>query len=118
MKKLLVLAVVMVVACAPLSFAACAICNATDSGSYGKAALAKLTRGIANAGLGWIELLRQPVINENKWEGVGMGVIHTIGRTGSGVLEAVTFFVPQAEIPLPDPSCPLEFGSESGTSTR
>ena len=111
MKKLLVLVIVMLVACAPLSFAACAICNATTSDNYGKAALGKLGRGIANAGLGWVELFRQPVLNENKWEGVGLGVVHTIGRTGSGVLEAVTFFIPQAKIPVPTPSCPLEFGS-------
>jgi putative exosortase-associated protein (TIGR04073 family) len=117
MKKLLVLVVVMLVACAPLSFAACAICNATASDSYGKAALGKLGRGVANAGLGWVELFRQPVLNENKWEGVGVGVVETLRRTGSGILEAVTFFIPQVEIPQLDPTCPLEFGSGSSTTS-
>ena len=108
MKKVFVFLVAMLVACAPLSFAACAICEATGSDNYAKAAGAKLCRGVANAGLGWVELFRQPVINENHWEGVGRGFVHTIARTGSGALEAATFIIPAAKIPLPDPTCPLE----------
>ena len=110
MKKLLALVVVMLVAFAPLSFAgACPDPEAYDN--YGKAAGAKAVRGLSNAALGWVEILRQPVINENKWEGVSKGFVYAVARTGSGVLEAATFIIPQAKIPVPTPSCPLEFGS-------
>lgn len=108
MKKVFALLMVMLVACAPMSFAACPICNAATSDSYATAAAGKLGRGLSNAALGWVELFRQPAINENKWEGVGRGFVHTIGRTLSGVGEAVTFFIPGAKIPVPDPSCPFE----------
>ena len=108
MKKVLVLVMALLVACAPISFAACQICTAADSSDYATAAAGKLGRGIANAAFGWVELFRQPAINKNPWEGVGRGIVDTIGRTGSGVLEAATFIIPAAKIPLPDPSCPIE----------
>jgi len=108
MKKLLALVVVMLIAFVPLSFAACPNPDSYDD-NYAKGAGAKLVRGLSNAALGWVEILRQPVINENKWEGVSKGFVYAVGRTGSGVLEAATFFVPQADIPLPTPACPLEF---------
>ena len=113
MKKILVLVVALLVAFAPMSFAACGICNATGSDSYFKAAGAKLCQGIANAGLGWVELIRQPVIQENKWQGVGQGVVYTVERTGLGVIEVVTALVPGAKIPTMDPSCPLDMASKS-----
>jgi putative exosortase-associated protein (TIGR04073 family) len=112
MKKVLALAVVMVVACAPLSFAACPVCNATGSDNYGVAAAGKLGRGILNAGFGWVELFRQPIIRENKWEGVGRGLVHTVTRTLSGGLEAATFIIPGASIPVPDPACPLDMAKK------
>ncbi len=108
MKKVFVLVMALLVACAPMSFAACQICTAADSSDYAKAAAGKLGRGIANAAFGWVELFRQPAINKNPWEGVGKGIVHTIGRTGSGILEAATFIIPNAKIPLPNPTCPLE----------
>jgi putative exosortase-associated protein (TIGR04073 family) len=110
MKKLLVLMVVMLVACAPLSFAG-SCPNPASHDNYAQAAGAKLFRGLTNAALGWVELLRQPVINDNKWEGLGHGVVHAIGRTGSGILEVATFFIPQVDVPVPTPSCPLEFNA-------
>lgn len=117
MKKVFALLVAMLVACAPMSFAACGICNAAASDSYATAAAGKLGRGLANAGLGWVELFRQPAINQNKWEGVGRGFVHTIGRTLSGVVEAATFLIPGANIPVPTPSCPIEMmGSTSSSS--
>src|SRR3990167_6013545 len=108
MKRVFVLVMVMLIACVPMSFAACWFCEKADSDQYAEAATGKLGRGIVNAGFGWVELLRQPAINDNAWEGVGRGLVHTIGRTGSGVLEAATFLIPDAKIPLPDPACPLE----------
>ncbi len=113
MKKVLVLVMAMLVAYAPMSFALCQICTAADSNDYAKAAAGKLGRGIANAAFGWVELFRQPAINANPWEGVGKGIVDTIGRTGSGILEAATFIIPSAKIPLPNPTCPFEMlGSE------
>ena len=113
MKKVFVLVMVMLVACAPMSFALCQICTAADSSDYAKSAAGKLGRGIANGAFGWVELFRQPAINANPWEGVGKGLVYTIGRTGSGILEAATFIIPSAKIPLPNPTCPLEMlGSE------
>ena len=113
MKKVLVLVVAMLVACVPMSFAACAVCNAAASDSYAKAAVGKLGRGIANAGFGWVELFRQPAIRANKWEGVGRGFVHTIGRTGLGVVEAATSIIPGAKIPKMDPACPLDMMGSS-----
>ena len=115
MKKLLALVVVMVIACAPLSFASA--CPDPDSyNNYGKAAGAKLVRGVSNVALGWVELFRQPAINENKWEGVGQGIIQTIARTGDGALEAVTFFIPQVKVPVLSPSCPFEMDKGSAAT--
>ena len=116
MKKVFVLFLTMLVACAPLSFAACSVCDAAASDDYAKGAMGKLGRGLLNAGFGWVELFRQPAINENKWEGVGRGVVHSIARTGSGVLEAATFIIPQAKIPTPTPGCPLDL-MHSGSSS-
>ena len=107
MKKTVVLAVVMVVALAPLSFAN-AVCDAVDSSQYAKAAGAKLVRGIGNAAFCWVELFRQPIIRENKWEGVGRGFVHTGVRAVGGVAEAATAIIPGAKIPQPDPSCPTD----------
>ncbi len=115
MKKAIVLVLLMVIACAPLSFAACAFCQKADSSNYGEAAVGKLGRGLTNALFGWWELFRQPAINANPWEGVGRGVVHTIGRTGSGILEVGTFIIPQAKIPLPDPPCAMDMMSGSST---
>ncbi|MBI4358625.1 MAG: exosortase system-associated protein, TIGR04073 family [Candidatus Omnitrophica bacterium] len=108
MRKVFVLVMAMLIACVPMSFAACWFCEHADSEKYVEAASGKLGRGVANAAFGWVELFRQPAINENAWEGVGKGLVHTIGRTGSGILEVATFIIPDAKIPLPDPTCPLE----------
>ena len=119
MKKALVFVLLLVIFCAPLSFAASdKVCAAANSDRYFQAAGGKLARGVANTLFGWIELFRQPAINENAWEGVGKGIVQAIARTGSGVLEIVTFVVPQAKIPLPNPNCPLEMlASVQKTST-
>ena len=108
MKKALVFVIALLVIATPMSFAADMFCEAANSSSYLTAAGGKLGRGVANAAFGWVELLRQPALNENGWEGVGRGIVHTIGRTGSGILEVATFIVPQAKIPLLDPACPLD----------
>ena len=117
MKKAIVLLLIMMVAYSPMSFALCSICQKAQSDKYAEAAVGKLGRGLANTALGWVELFRQPYINENHWEGFGKGLVYTVGRTGSGILEVVTFPFPKLEIPLPDPSCPLEMRGSSKAST-
>ena len=107
MKKVFVLLVAMLVAWAPMSFANWA-CDAVGSDVYLKAAGGKLLRGIGNVAVGWVELVRQPMVVENKWEGVSKGIGYTVLRTLSGAVEAATFFVPGAEVPAPSPTCPTD----------
>ena len=108
MKKILALTLAMVVVLAPMSFAANAVCDAVGSPQYLKSTGAKFVRGLGNVAFSWVELFRQPMIRENKWEGVGRGLAHTVGRAVSGALEAVTCFIPAIEIPQMDPACPVD----------
>ena len=108
MKKVFALLVAMLIACAPMSFAANWACDAAGSDVYLKAAGGKLIRGIENVAFGWVELVRQPMIQANKWEGVSRGVGEAVLRTLSGAVDAVTFFVPSAKIPLRAPACPTD----------
>lgn len=69
----------------------------------------KIVSGIANITTGWMELPK----NINLWsqrdsnavigaaEGLLWGVFHTAGRTGSGVLDFATFWLPT--YPTPEP---------------
>jgi len=69
----------------------------------------KIVSGIANVATGWMELPK----NINLWsqrdsntaigaaEGLLWGIFHTAGRTGSGVLDLATFWLPT--YPTPDP---------------
>ena len=107
MKKILVLAVVILLSVVPLSFAN-TVCDSVDSSDYLTSAGARLVRGIGNAALCWVEVFRQPMINENKWEGVGRGFVYTGIRGIAGALEAATAIVPGAKIPQPDPACPTD----------
>lgn len=117
MKKALVLVLILLIAFAPMSFALCTFCQKAESTTYTEAAIGKLGRGVANAAFGWVELFRQPAINANAWEGFGRGIVHTIGRTGSGVLDVATFWIPNAKIPVPDPTCPIEMlGSQKAAA--
>lgn len=64
----------------------------------------KFSRGFANTVTGWVELPKE-ISNTSKESNIGMGltvglakgVMHTIGRTVVGVVELVTFFVPNRE---------------------
>ncbi len=116
MKKAMVLLLIMMIACSPMSFAMCPFCQKAQSDKYAESAFGKLGRGLTNTAFGWFELFRQPAINENAWEGVGRGVVHAFGRTGSGILEVATFLIPQAEIPLPDPACAMDMFHKSSAS--
>ena len=107
MKRVFLLAIVMVVALMPIAFAN-SVCDAVGSSNYAKAAGAKLVRGVGNAAFSWVELFRQPMIVENKWEGVGKGFVQTGVRAVAGVAEAATAIIPGVKIPQPSPSCPTE----------
>ena len=107
MKKIIVFAVALIIALAPLGHANY-ICDNVDSDDYLTATTAKLGRGLGNVALSWVELFRQPAINDNRWEGVGRGVVFTGVRAVAGALEAATSFIPPAEIPQPDPACPTD----------
>ena len=115
MKKVIALMLVSLVGYAPIGFAACVVCDAAAADNYATASAGKLGRGLANAAFGWVEILRQPVIQENKWEGVSKGFVYAIGRTVQGALEAGTFLVPGAKIPTLDPACPLDWMGGAGS---
>ena len=116
MKKVSVLAIVMLVVVVPFAFAN-VVCDNVDSSEYLKAAGAKLVRGIGNAAFCWVEFFRQPMINENKWEGVGRGVLLTGIRAVAGAAEAATAIIPGAKIPQPDPPCPTDLVNVEGNET-
>ena len=107
MKKILACAVVMLFLLAPLSFAL-APCQDVGSEDYLTATSAKLVRGVGNVAFCWVELFRQPTVNENKWEGVGRGIVLTPIRALAGAVEAATSIIPNASIPQPDPACPTD----------
>ncbi|MCE7915812.1 MAG: exosortase system-associated protein, TIGR04073 family [Nitrosomonas sp. PRO4] len=75
--------------------------QAVASDSYFGNASEKFVSGIANAVTGVIELPKNIILtskNEGPLYGVtvgtAMGVMHSIGRTLVGVLDAATFFIP------------------------
>ncbi len=117
MKKVSILAVAMLMAFMPLSFADYSACNDVNSSSYLRASGAKLVRGVGNVALSWVEFFRQPIINENKWEGVGQGVVQTGVRAIAGAVEAVTFFIPGVHIPQPNPPCPTDLANVEHSQT-
>ena len=61
----------------------------------------KFANGIINATTGWIELPKNIVLFSQKEGplygltlGLGMGVMHTVGRSLVGIANAATFFIP------------------------
>lgn len=61
----------------------------------------KFANGIINATTGWIELPKNIVLFSQKngplyglTLGLGMGVMHTVGRSLVGIANAATFFIP------------------------
>jgi len=61
----------------------------------------KFISGIANAVTGWVELPKNVILTSQTegpiygvTTGVAMGIMHTIGRSLVGVLDAATFFIP------------------------
>ena len=69
----------------------------------------KILSGVTNVATGWMELPKNIVLwcqKDNSIlvgfpEGMLMGIYHTAGRTGSGVLDLATFWLPT--FPTPNP---------------
>ena len=80
----------------------CPICrrvNGDVTTPYGQKAGLTLTRGLLNTTFGWTEMLLQPTAEAenggNPIVGFGHGVGSAIKRTGEGVGEIFTFWVPR-----------------------
>jgi putative exosortase-associated protein (TIGR04073 family) len=61
----------------------------------------KFVSGIANAATGWVELPKNIVLTSQTEGplygatiGLAMGIMHTVGRSLVGILDAATFFIP------------------------
>ena len=77
-----------------------------DEVTYKDQICAKLKYGLKNALLGWTSLVRTPMeaseSGENVLVGIGQGVWDAVGQTVGGAAHAVTFPLPQIDIPLPN----------------
>ena len=77
-----------------------------DGATWGEKAGGKLKYGLTNTLLGWTSLFREPVqasqAGENLFVGISRGVWDAVGQTVGGALHAVTFPIPQIDIPLPE----------------
>jgi len=77
-----------------------------DEVGYRAQVCAKLKYGLTNGLLGWTSLIRTPVDahqgGENILVGLGRGVWNAVGQTAGGAVHAVTFILPQIDIPLPE----------------
>ncbi len=77
-----------------------------DEITYKDKMCAKLRYGAKNALLGWTSLVRTPMqsseAGENVLVGIVQGVWNAVGQTVGGAAHAVTFPLPQIDIPLPE----------------
>ena len=75
--------------------------QAVASDSYFGNSAEKFVSGITNAATGWLELPKNVILTGQKEGpvygatiGLAMGIMHTVGRSLVGVLDAATFFIP------------------------
>ncbi len=75
--------------------------QAVSAESYFDISSEKFVSGIANAATGWVELPKNVILTGQKEGpiygasiGVAIGIMHTVGRSLVGVLDAATFFIP------------------------
>ncbi len=68
----------------------------------------KLMNGIVNAATGWVELPKTIILTSQRdgapyglTVGLLTGLIHTVGRTVLGALDAATFFIPTTPVVSP-----------------
>jgi hypothetical protein len=86
-----------------------------DGATYGEKATGKLKYGLTNTLLGWTSLFRTPMQasqeGQNVFMGIGKGVWDAVGQTVGGAAHAVTFLIPQIDIPLPEGGTDVLSGS-------
>ncbi len=104
-KRIAVLLVgVALLASAPVS--AFAMSTWAEEATYGAKTGAKLKYGLVNTFLGWTELFTEPYeatqYGENFFVGLGRGVWNGVADTFLGAAHAITFPIPQIDIPLPE----------------
>jgi hypothetical protein len=108
-KKTFALTLALMLAITPMAFANTgAFCEAADSDAYLKSTGGKLLRGVGNVAFCWTELFRRPAEADNKFVGIGEGIMYTIGRALSGAAEAVASPIPNINVPHVEPSCPTD----------
>ena len=75
-----------------------------DGATYGEKVTGKLKYGLTNALLGWTSLFIEPAphVGENLFVRIGRRVWDAVGQTVGGAVHAVTFPIPQIDIPLPE----------------
>ena len=77
-----------------------------DEGTYGTKVGGKLKYGLTNTLLGWTEVFTEPYeasqYGENVFVGIGKGLWNGVLDTVLGAAHAVTFFIPQIDVPLPE----------------
>ena len=112
MKKLIALALLMFVAVA-FGMPAFADSAAADSNQQGQAQVKNVQSGTRNAATGWVEVLDSTHAEAAKGKSSGeqitgvvaggaIGVRKAIHRTGAGVIDLLTFWIPKKQ-PLVNP---------------
>lgn len=105
-----------VLSLAAASFAAssCPVCAGAASDQYVKKTGSQLVRGVANTGLGWTELVNQPMKEMknggNFARGMVKGVGYTVMRTARGVGEIILSPMPRektGKYPQVAHDCPI-----------
>ena len=116
MKKIMSFVVILSMLFAPVAFPASPW---TEQKGYARQIWGKLQFGLTNTLLGWTELFTEPyeaVKNkENVVEGIGKGLVYTVGDTLGGVVHLVTFWCPKTDIPLPEGGvhCPFSHKNDN-----
>lgn len=103
MKRMLIIGVfalaVAVVAAPAFAETSCPVCSAAASDSYPTKTVGQAARGVANIGMGWMELVNQPVKEVkgggNILIGMGKGIGHTCLRMAQGAGEILTSPMPR-----------------------
>jgi putative exosortase-associated protein (TIGR04073 family) len=92
---------------------------AVPQADYGRLVGQKLASGLSNMGLGFAEIPKNMIITTNQTNalfgvtgGAIKGLLHTLGRTLSGIVDVVTFPVPTQPITHP-PLVWQNFGTET-----
>ena len=77
----------------------CRLLEKATSDSYGERAPARLLHGLANAALGWTQIIQEPIHaarggEKNAAEGLVEGIGMALYYTANGVWDVATFWVP------------------------